>query len=230
VAGSPSPAAAHSRARLAGLASAGVPADDPRYDEARRDLAAALLNEHIQRVLAEAPPLTKQQRAELAELLRPIRVRRRAALLRPEQPEAPRFLVTKVAPALEPQQRVLYLGDWDRCGRQIEENTRAVLIEHSGLTDLRWERVALTEDQVREFDLPIISKLDRRYGEGRRGEYFEAVETEALGQARIVNIVRARLDELLLDMTGETIEVVEERERQERAAVAQVLEQLREGR
>jgi hypothetical protein len=33
------------------------------------------LEEHIQRTLAAAPPLTSQQRAALAELLRPARAR-----------------------------------------------------------------------------------------------------------------------------------------------------------
>jgi hypothetical protein len=54
-----------------------VPPDDPRYDEHRRGLAAALLTEYIERVLAQAPPLSDEQRSKLAELLRPVRVGRR---------------------------------------------------------------------------------------------------------------------------------------------------------
>jgi hypothetical protein len=72
----PSSNVAHHRAILAGLASGGVPPDDPRYDEARRGLAAAKLTEYVERVLAEAPPLSDAQRAKLAELLRPVRVGR----------------------------------------------------------------------------------------------------------------------------------------------------------
>ena len=72
----PSPAVAHHRATLAGLASGGVPPDDPRYDDANRGLRAALLTDYIERVLAQAPPLTDEQRSKLAELLKPIRVRR----------------------------------------------------------------------------------------------------------------------------------------------------------
>ena len=73
MAGSPSPSAAHHRAALAGLARNGVPKDDPRYAEHRRQLDAALLADHIERVLAKAPPLTAAQRARLAELLKPVR-------------------------------------------------------------------------------------------------------------------------------------------------------------
>jgi hypothetical protein len=68
-----------------------------------------------------------------------------------------------VAPELVTGQRVLYVGDFDWYGHQIEAATRRTLEEHSGLS-LPWERVAApTEEQVREHDLPVISKADRRY-------------------------------------------------------------------
>lgn len=50
------------------------PPDDPALIETRRDLAALRLEEHVLRVLADAPPLTDEQRTRLAELLRPVRV------------------------------------------------------------------------------------------------------------------------------------------------------------
>jgi hypothetical protein len=127
------------------------------------------------------------------------------------------FLRTKIAPMLVAGQRVLYVGDWDWCGQQIEANTRRVLEECVG--QLRWERVALTQAQVEQFDLPVISKADRRYSPPRA---FDAVETEALGQARIVAAVVARLDELM----PEPIEDVLERQRRERAEVAERLRRL----
>jgi len=71
---------------------------------------------------------------------------------------------------------VIYLGDLDLAGGQIEGNTRAVLEREIGGA-LQWERLALTEEQVRDYDLPIIIKRDRRYKDGRP---HEAVETEAL--------------------------------------------------
>jgi hypothetical protein len=63
------------RARLGGLKRSGVPPDDPRYDAAKGDLRAAMLADHIERLLASWPPLTSEQRSNLAELLRPVRVR-----------------------------------------------------------------------------------------------------------------------------------------------------------
>jgi hypothetical protein len=127
------------------------------------------------------------------------------------------FLRTDVAPALSPGQRVLYLGDWDWQGGQIEANTRAVLEDLIG--DLNWERLAITEAQVRANDLPVISKPDRRYKPVR---YHNAVETEALGQSTIVGLVRERLDTLL----PEPLADVRERERTQRAKVSAALARI----
>jgi hypothetical protein len=94
------------------------------------------------------------------------------------------FLITNVVPALRANQRVLYLGDWDWCGHQIEDATRRTLNEYAfGAPKVnrllrQWERVALTAEQVDAYDLPVISKLDRRY---RPARSYDAVETEALG-------------------------------------------------
>ena len=132
------------------------------------------------------------------------------------------FLVSKVAPALQAGQRVLYLGDWDHCGHQIEAATRDSLTEHSGAADL-WERVALTTEQVDAHGLrsKVISKPDRRYKPVR---YFDAVETEALGQAEIVAALRARLDELMPEPLADVLE----RQERQRTEVAEQLRQLRD--
>jgi hypothetical protein len=68
----------------------------------------------------------------------------------------------------------------------------------------------------------VIRKLDKLYGNG--GQYFDAVETEALGQARIVAALRARLDELM----PEPIDDVLERQALQRTQVAEQLRQLRD--
>jgi hypothetical protein len=46
---------------------------DQDHSDTERDLAAAKIANYIAHVLAEAPPLTPDQRARLAELLRPAR-------------------------------------------------------------------------------------------------------------------------------------------------------------
>lgn len=57
------------RGRIAAL-SRSRPADDPELIELKRNLKAQSLEEHIRRVVAEAPPLTDEQRDRIAALLR----------------------------------------------------------------------------------------------------------------------------------------------------------------
>ena len=127
------------------------------------------------------------------------------------------FLRTVVAPALTPGQRVLYLGDYDLCGGQIEANTRRVLERLRGPLD--WQRIAITSEQIAAYDLVVKFKTDRRYKDGRP---HEAVETEALGQERIVRLVRATLDAML----PEPLEDVLEREEAERGPVRDALRRM----
>jgi hypothetical protein len=112
------------------------------------------------------------------------------------------FLRTKVAPLLAgDDRRVLYVGDADLQGNQIEANTRRVL-EHSAGRPLDWTRIALTDGQVAEHGLEPVWKVDGRYGErgpdGKRvGREHQAVECEALGQGLITAILTDALDALL---------------------------------
>jgi hypothetical protein len=69
-------------------------------------------------------------------------------------------------------------------------------------------RLALTEEQVREYHLPSITKTDKRF-KGAGGTH-EAVETEALSQSLIVGIVREWLDRQLRRPLAEIIEAEEE--------------------
>ena len=50
--------------------------------------------------------------------------------------------------------------------------------------DLSWERLALTEQQADGYNLPRITKVDRRFKNG--GGVHEAIETEALGLTKFV--------------------------------------------
>jgi hypothetical protein len=127
-------------------------------------------------------------------------------------------LRTEIAPNLCEGQTVLYLGDHDFQGGQIEANTRRVLERIVGPLD--WKRLAITAGQV--IGLPVISKPDNRF---RPVRYHDAVETEALGQGEIVRIVREHIDGLL----PEPLDVVREREGKQRQDVAELLRRLGEG-
>ncbi|BDB42841.1 MULTISPECIES: hypothetical protein [Mycobacterium] len=60
---------AHYRARIGALSRDRKP-DDPELVEARRALRAHQLAEHVARVVAQAPPLTAEQRERIAAILR----------------------------------------------------------------------------------------------------------------------------------------------------------------
>jgi hypothetical protein len=125
------------------------------------------------------------------------------------------FLHTKVAPLLRRGDRVGYLGDYDLAGDDIEANTRRVLENLVG--ELDWKRLALTQDQVDDYDLEPIIKNDGRFKDG--GGRHEAVETEALSQTLIVDIVRKWLDRLL----PQPLERVLVREQRERARLRSLI-------
>lgn len=65
----PSKTVSHHRARVASLSRDRAP-NDPEITAAKRDLRAELLAEHVARIIAQAPPLTDEQRDRIAGLLR----------------------------------------------------------------------------------------------------------------------------------------------------------------
>jgi hypothetical protein len=159
-------------------------------------------------------PFILTESRSLAGVLRPI-VQEYRVRISSTNGQCGGHLRTEIAPRLQPGDRVVYLGDLDLSGGQIEGNTRRVLEQVIG-GPLQWERLALTEVQVRAYNLPVIIKHDRRYSDGRP---HEAVETEALRQTVLMDILRARLDELL----PEPLERVLERERRQRRQIAALL-------
>jgi hypothetical protein len=151
-------------------------------------------------------PLILTESRSLAGVLREL-TRSYAVMIAPTNGQCAGFLHNQVAPRLKDETRVLYLGDYDLAGGDIENNTRSVLERYH---DLDWERLALTADQVRDHNLTRIIKSDRRF---KNGGAHEAVETEALSQRLIVQIVRDRLD-VLLSQPLASVQVREEAERE----------------
>jgi hypothetical protein len=138
------------------------------------------------------------------------------------------FLVTDIVPLLaDNDRRVLYIGDFELRGPadQIEANTRRYIEEHAQrkFTEETWTKIALTEAQVaadRALLKLKIDKLDRRY---RPPKSYEAVECEAIGQARLQEIFKAALDALL----PKPLLSVQARETRERAKIKRALRKLR---
>ena len=188
-------------------------------------LGASSLREWMLEVLPQArldpwagdAPLILTESRSLAGVLREL-IDDYAAQIAATNGQCGGFLHTRIAPVLSPGQRVLYLGDFDLSGGQIEDNTRRVLEREVG--ELAWERLALTREQVQQYDLPLIEKHDRRYHDAHP---HEAVETEAIGQTIILRIVRSRLEQLL----PEPLATVQVRADAQRAVIQRALQRLR---
>jgi hypothetical protein len=162
------------------------------------------------------PPLILCESRSLAGVLDPLAYEY-LALIAATNGQVGGFLHTDIAPVLKPGMHVLYLGDYDLSGHQIEDNTRAVVEREQPA--LVWERLLLTEEKLDTYDLRrlAIEKKDRRF-KGERGRHM-AVESETLSQRLIVDLVRARLDTLL----PEPLDDVLERQAVQRGSVAALL-------
>lgn len=160
------------------------------------------------------PPFIITESRSLAGVLEPLAQQYRVKITATAGQTAG-FLYNDVREQLIPGQRILYLGDLDLCGEDIEGNSRRVLEQFE---KLGWERLALTKDQADEHDLPQVRKTDKRF-KGAGGRHL-AIETEALSQEIIVKIVRGRLAELL----PEPLEHVHEREAKQRRRILRRLQ------
>ena len=124
------------------------------------------------------------------------------------------FLHTDVGPLVQDSVlEVLYFGDLDFSGGHIEANTRRVLESYE--RGLLWTKLAITDAQVRERGLSVMSKFD-----ARTKTRHDAVETEALSQGEIVRMLTEALDERLERPLAETRAL----EKIERAQVRALLE------
>lgn len=129
------------------------------------------------------------------------------------------FLRTVVAPHIERGApdvltRIVYIGDHDFSGGHIEASTRNILADALAGPALDWERLALTDAQLDEHDL---RRLTIQKHDGRTKKVHPAVETEALGQTLIREIVRDRLDALLPEPLDDVLEREEDQRREMRA-------------
>lgn len=167
----------------------------------------------------EPPPLILCESRSLAGVLQDI-ASQYLCPIAATNGQASGFLHTDVGPLIAHRggRRVLYFGDLDLSGGHIEENTRSVL---EGYGALDWQRLAITDVQVRERGLTVIDKTDSRFSPPRR---FPAVETEALRQQEIQRILRGALDAAV----PQPLDEVREHEEAQRVLVREALRRREE--
>jgi hypothetical protein len=177
------------------------------------DLAASINRARIDCWAGEPPPLILCESRTFGGVLKRTLAPEYLCPVTATNGQVGGFLHTNVVPLLaDNERRVLYVGDLDLAGGDIEENTRRVLVREAG--EREWTRVALTVDQAR--GLPTHEKIDRRF---RPHQKHEAVEVEALGQGVVTGIIRDALDELLPEPLDDVVEREDEQREQVRAVL-----------
>lgn len=113
------------------------------------------------------------------------------------------------ARALNQQERpavIYYVGDLDPAGLDIERSLRRYLDEWATVS-VKFERLAITWEQVEEFDLPGTSPK-KKYG------YDLAVEAEAMAPPELRDLVEQAVVQHLDQHQVNVLQIVEENERE----------------
>lgn len=90
---------------------------------------------------------------------------------------------------------VLYIGDYDPAGVLIDQSIEKELRKHLDPdVDLTFYRIAITEEQIREYDLPT---KPRKAGERRALHITETVEAEAMPARILRDILKKYIESFL---------------------------------
>ena len=113
---------------------------------------------------------------------------------------------------------ILYVGDWDKEGREIPEVIeRKLTDEFRKYVDFEWTftRLAINEDQIHEFDLPQ-----------KPGKHADlTVELEAMPAPTLRGIISDEIDLYMPEHVREHLDIVERDEREGLQRIANVLVQ-----
>jgi hypothetical protein len=89
---------------------------------------------------------------------------------------------------------VIYIGDYDPAGVLIDQSLEKELREHLGDIDLEFHRLAITEEQIAEFDLPT---KPRKETDRRAQHVLATVEAEAMPAHILRQMLRDRIESFL---------------------------------
>jgi hypothetical protein len=118
---------------------------------------------------------------------------------------------------------VIYVGDHDPAGYEIETNLHSKLVEHSGRSDIEFCRLACTAGDVQELNLQGTNPKKNSYVDARTGERVPwsgpAVEVEAIDPP----LLRAWLDDWISqEIDAEAVRLHKIAEQSERAVLMEI--------
>jgi hypothetical protein len=155
------------------------------------------------------PPAVVVESRSLASLVDDITYTYRVASVPLGGQSSGGFLANQVAELLGPKTPVLYLGDWDKAGGDIEASAERRLSRFAPDWNGTWERLAVTDPQARRLRRLWITKTDKR-----NGRKYETLEAEALGPVELRRILDDALD-AMLPTSLRQIRAKEERQRRQ---------------
>ena len=118
--------------------------------------------------------------------------------------------------------KVFYIGDYDPAGVLIDVSIERELRTHlKPAAHLDFERIAITKEQIEEYDLPT---KPRKPGDRRALHISETVEAEAMPAGMMRNLLRERIEELLPAGALEVAKVAEDSEREHIERMAELLD------
>jgi hypothetical protein len=109
---------------------------------------------------------------------------------------------------------IVYIGDWDPAGvlidKDIEKKMRGHLADAGIDNPLVMHRIAITEEQIAEYDLPTKPRKEK---EERAKHIIETVEAEALPAHTLRELLRETVEGFLPEGPLTVAKVAEESER-----------------
>ena len=118
---------------------------------------------------------------------------------------------------------VIYVGDYDPAGLLIPESVENELATHLEDYVLDFQRIAITEEQIRDMNLPT---KPRKESDRRRPDVQETVEAEAMPAGVMRNLVGSEIDKYLPKKVLERAERADMRERRSLRVVAKDVSRL----
>jgi hypothetical protein len=161
------------------------------------------------------PPVVVVESRSLASLVSDITYTYRVASVPLGGQSSGGFLANEVAELLGPKTPVLYLGDWDKAGGDIEASAERRLSRFAPDWNGTWERLAVTDPQALQLQALWITKTDQR-----NHRQYQTLEAEALGPVELRRI----LDDALDAMLPTSLRQIEAKEKRQRQAIRRKLQ------
>jgi hypothetical protein len=127
--------------------------------------------------------------------------------------EAAQYIANEVA-GTDKRIVILYIGDYDPAGVLIDRDIEAKLRKHlaeAGVFDIDFRRIAINEDQIRQYDLPT---KPRKMTDRRALHISTSVEAEAMPAAILRRLLREEIEALLPPRALAVAKAAEESERE----------------